>query len=164
MSKEEEEILQVFNIFRHGKRDAFVNLETNEQYPGDLSEDAIINTINKGRNFIKKYFSKFPSSPFNPKDFKCIISNSIRTIKSCIYRLIDLLPKADFKSMNMEEVKEFTIKNIPNTVYDDKIFLSYAYTDPIVDKYCNADPNYQNLFTEIEAELSKKSKKAVDIF
>jgi len=164
MSKEGEEILQVFNIFRHGKRDAFVNLETNEQYDGDLSEDSIINTINKGRNFIKKYFSKFPSSPFNPKDFKCIISNSIRTMKSCIYRLVNLLPNVDIKTMNMEEVKEFTIKNIPNTVYDDKIFLSYAYTDPIVDKYCNSDPNYQNLFTEIEDELSKKSPKAVEIF
>ena len=56
MSKEGEEILQVFNIFRHGKRDAFVNLETNEQYDGDLSEDSIINTINTGRNFIKNYF------------------------------------------------------------------------------------------------------------
>jgi hypothetical protein len=74
--------------------------------------------------------------------------------------LVDLLPNADFKSMNMEEVKEFTIKNIPNTVYDDKIFLSYAYTDAIVEKYCNLDPNYNNTYTEIEAELSKKSKKS----
>ena len=164
MSKDGEEILQVFSIFRHGKRDAFINLETNEEYPGDLSEGAIINTINRGRNFIKKYFSKFPSSPFNQKDFKCIISNSIRTIKSIIYRLTDLLPKADIKSMTMEEVKEFSIKNIPNTVYDDKIFLSYVYTDPIVNNFCNSAPNYQNLFTEIEVELSKKSPKAVEIF
>lgn len=164
MSKEGEEILQVFNIFRHGKRSSFINLETNEEYPGDLTEDTIINTINKGRDFIKKYFSIFPSSPFNPKDFKCIISNSIRTMKSCIYRLIDLLPNADFKSMKMEEVKEYTLKNIPNAVYDDKIFLSYAYTDSIVNNYCILDPNYKNLFTEIETELSKKSEKAVELF
>ena len=164
MSNENEEILQVINLFRHGKRNSFMNLETNEEYSTDLCEDTIINTINKGKKFIEKYFTKFPASPFNPKDFKCFISDNIRTIKSIIYRLNEYMPKADFKSMNQNELKEYTKKNIPNTVYDDKIFTSYEYCDLVSSKYCNLDPNYKNLFTEIETELSKKSPKALEVF
>ena len=164
MSNGNEEILQVINLFRHGKRNSFMNLETNEEYSTDLCEDTIINTINKGKKFIEKYFSKFPASPFNPKDFKCFISDNIRTIKSIIYRLNEYMPKADFKSMNQNELKEYSKKNIPNTIYDDKMFKSYEYCDLVSSKYCNLDPNYKKLFTEIETELSKKSPKALEVF
>lgn len=164
MSKEKEKIIQVICLFRHGKRNSFMNFETNEEYSTDLREDSLITTINKGKKFIKKYFNKFPASPFNPKDFKCYISQSIRTIKSLIYRLIDFLPQADFKSMNEKELKEYTIKNIPNSVYDDKIFKSYQYCDSVSSKYCHLDPNYKKLFEEIENEITKKSKKALEVF
>ncbi len=164
MSNENEEILQVISLFRHGKRNSFMNFETNEEYSTDLCEDSLITTINKGKKFMNKYFTKFPASPFNSKDFKCYISDSIRTIKSIIYRLIDLIPKSDFKSMNYQDLKEYTIKNIPNTIYDDKIFKSYEYCDLISSKYCYLDPNYKSLFEEIESEISKKSEKALQVY
>ena len=164
MSNQEEKILQVICLFRHGKRNSFMNFETNQEYSTDLCEDSLITTINKGKKFINKYFTKFPASPFNPKDFKCYISNSIRTIKSLIYRIIDFIPKEDFKSMNQEQLKEYTIKNIPNTVYDDKIFKSYEYCDYVSSKYCHLDPNYKKLFDEIETEISKKSQKALELY
>ena len=143
MSNQNEKILQVICLFRHGKRNSFMNFETNQEYSTDLCEDSIITTINKGKKFINKYFNKFPASPFNQNDFKCYISNSLRTIKSIIYRLIDYLPEADFKSMNHKELKEYTIKNIPNTLYDDKIFKSYEYCDLVSSKYCHLDPKYK---------------------
>ena len=164
MSDSQEKILQVISLFRHGKRNSFMNFETNQEYSTDLCEDSLIDTINKGKKFIEKYFTKFPASPFNPKDFKCFISDSTRTIKSIIYRLIDLIPHADFKSMSYNELKEYTIKNIPNTVYDDKIFKSYEYCDLISSKYCNLDPNYKKLFDEIETEISKRSQKALEVY
>ena len=164
MSNSTDEILQVISLFRHGKRNSFMNFETNQEYSTDLCEDSLITTINKGKKFINKYFNKFPASPFNKKDFKCYISDSIRTIKSIIYRLIDFIPKEDFKSMNQKELKEYTLKNIPNTIYDDKIFKSYEYCDLISSKYCNLDPNYKKLFEEIENEISKKSKKALEVY
>ena len=164
MSESAEKILQVICLFRHGKRNSFMNFETNQEYSTDLCEDSLSITINKGKKFVNKYFDKFPASPFNPKDFKCYISDSIRTIKSLIYRLIDFIPQADFKSMNHKELKEYTIKNIPNSTYDDKIFKSYEYCDKISSKYCNLDPNYKSLFDEIEAEISKKSKKALEVY
>ena len=164
MSNENEEILQVLSLFRHGKRNSFMNFETNEEYSTDLCEDSLITTINKGKKFIDKYFTKFPASPFNSKDFKCYISDSIRTIKSIIYRLIDLIPKLDFKSMKYQELKEYTLKNIPNAIYDDKIFKSYEYCDKISAYYCFEDPNYKDLFEEIEREISKKSEKALEVY
>ena len=45
-----------------------MNFETNEEYSTDLCEDSLITTINKGKNFINKYFTKFPTSPFNTKE------------------------------------------------------------------------------------------------
>jgi hypothetical protein len=164
MSNENEEILQVLSLFRHGKRNSFMNFETNEEYSTDLCEDSLITTINKGKKFMDKYFTKFPASPFNSKDFKCYISDSIRTIKSIIYRLIDLIPKSDFKSMKYQELKEYTLKNIPNAIYDDKIFKSYEYCDKISAYYCFEDPNYKGLFEEIEREISKKSEKALEVY
>ena len=164
MSNQSEEILQVISLFRHGKRNSFMNFETNQEYSTDLCEDSLITTINKGKNFINKFFTKFPVSPFNTKDFKCYISDSIRTIKSIIYRLIDLIPKADFKSMEYKDLKEYTLKNLPNTIYDDKIFKSYEYCDLISNKYCLIDPNYKKLFDEIESEISKRSEKALQVY
>ena len=164
MSESTEKILQVICLFRHGKRNSFMNFETNEEYSTDLCEDSLSTTINKGKKFMEKYFKQFPASPFNQKDFKCFISDSIRTIKSLIYRLIDLIPQADFKSMNQKELKEYTIKNIPNTIYDDKIFKSYEYCDMVSSKYCNLDPNYKALFEEIEKEISNKSEKALEVY
>jgi hypothetical protein len=156
MSNSTDDILQVIGLFRHGKRNSFMNFETNQEYSTDLCEDSLITTINKGKKFINKYFNKFPTSPFNKKDFKCYISDSIRTIKSIIYRLIDFIPKEDFKSMNQKELKEYTLKNIPNTIYDDKIFKSYEYCDNIATKYCNENLEYKNLFIEVENEMKKK--------
>ena len=66
--------------------------------------------------------------------------------------------------MDHNQLKEYTLKNIPNTIYDDKIFNSYQYCDFIASKYCNLDNNYKNLFTEIETELSKKSPKTLELF
>ena len=163
MENNNEKIIQVISLFRHGRRNCFLNFDTNEFFSADLCPESLNITINKGKKFIEKYFSHF-TSPFNSKDFKCFISDTIRTIKTIIYRLSDLIPNSDFKSMNQNELKDFTIKNIPNAVYDDKIFMSYIYCCLISAKYCNKDPNYINLFKEVEAEISKKSKKALELY
>ena len=164
MQNTQEEIIQVLSLFRHGKRNTLMNLETCQSCSADLFADTLAITTNKGRKFIEKYFHKFSPFPFNPKDFKCIISETIRTIKTIIYRLVDLLPKADFKSMKEEELKEFTLKNIPNAIYDGKIFKSHAYCFDISSKYCYANPHYKQIFEEVEEEISKKSKKSLEIY
>ena len=160
---DKEEILQVITLFRHGKRNSFLNLETNELYSTDLCPENIQETIDKGRNFINKYFPN-NTFPFNQKDFKCVISDSIRTIKSIIYRLIDYLPKEDFKSMSQEALKEFTIKNIPNTVYDDKIFKSFEYIDDIASKYSKKEEEYKKLYDDVEKAMSEKSEKVLQLY
>ena len=158
-----EEIVQILTLFRHGKRNSFLNLDTNEIYSTDLCPENIQETIDKGRNFIKKYFPS-NSFPFNPKDFKCVISDSIRTIKSIIYRLIDYLPKEDYMSMSQEALKEFTIKNIPNAVYDDKIFKSYEYIDEMASKYSKEKEEYKKIYDEVEKEMEKKSDKVLQLY
>ena len=55
MSKEGEEILQIITLFRHGKRNSFLDLETNKFYSTDLCPENIETTKEKGRAFIKKY-------------------------------------------------------------------------------------------------------------
>ena len=160
---EKEEILQIITLFRHGKRNSFLNLDTNQFYSTDLCPENIPETIEKGRKFIKKYFPS-NSFPFNKKDFKCVISDSARTIKSILYRLIDYLPKEDFNSMSQEALKEFTIKHIPNTVYDPKIFESYEYIDDVASKYCEKKDDYKNLYDEVEKEISKKSDKVLELY
>ena len=95
MSKDGEEILQIITLFRHGKRNSFLDLETNKYFSADLCPENIETTIEKGRAFIKKYFPH-DSFKLNSKECKCVISESIRTIKTIIFRLIDYLPKEDF--------------------------------------------------------------------
>ena len=158
-----EEIVQIITLFRHGKRNSFLNLDTNEIYSTDLCPENIQETIDKGRNFLKKYFPQ-NSFPFNPKDFKCVISDSIRTIKSLIYRLIDYLPKEDFASMSQKALKEFTIKNIPNTVYDDKIFKSFEYIDDLASKYSYENDEYKKIYDEAEKEMGKESEKVLQLY
>ena len=158
-----EEIVQIITLFRHGKRNSFLDLENNKLYPTDLCPENIQTTIDKGRKFIKKYFPS-NSFPFNSKDFKCVISESIRTIKSIIYRLIDYLPKEDYMSMSEEKLKEFTIKHIPNTVYDSKIFKSFEYIDDLARVYSEPNEEYKNLYDEVEKELAKKSDKVLQLY
>ena len=50
-----EEIVQIITLFRLGKRNSFINLETNILYPTDLCPENIQTTTDKGRYFIKKY-------------------------------------------------------------------------------------------------------------
>ena len=158
-----EEIVQIITLFRHGKRNSFLDLENNKLYPTDLCPESIQTTIDKGRKFIKKYFPS-NSFPFNSKDFKCVISESIRTIKSIIFRLIDYLPKEDYMSMSEEKLKEFTIKHIPNTVYDSKIFKSFEYIDDLARVYSEPNEEYKNLYDEVEKELAKKSDKVLQLY
>jgi hypothetical protein len=66
--------------------------------------------------------------------------------------------------MKYQELKDFSIKNIPNVIYDDKIFKSYVYTDLIASKYCHKDPNYNALYDEVRNEISKRSKSALALF
>ena len=40
------------SLFRHGKRNSFINLDTNETFLTDLCVESIPITIEKGRNFI----------------------------------------------------------------------------------------------------------------
>ncbi len=160
---DKEEIVQILTLFRYGKRNSFLNLETNELYSTDLCPENIQDTINKGRNFMKKYFPN-NSFPFNQKDFKCIISDNIRTIKSIIYRLTDYLPKEDFQSMSQGVLKEFTKKNIPNTVYDDKIFKSFEYIDNLASEYSKKEEEYQKLYDDVEKEMSKRSEKVHQLY
>ena len=87
-----EEIVQIITLFRHGKRNSFINLETNILYPTDLCPKNIQTTIDKGHKFIKKYIP-LNNFSFNSKEFGCNINESIRTIKSILYRLIDYFPK-----------------------------------------------------------------------
>jgi len=160
---DKEEIVQILTLFRHGKRNSFLNLETNELYSTDLCPENIQDTINKGRHFINKYFPN-NSFPFNQKDFKCVISDSIRTIKSIIYRLTDYLPKEDFQSMSQGALKEFTKKHIPNTVYDDKIFKSFEYIDNLASEYSKKEEEYQKLYDDVEKEMSKRSEKVHQLY
>ena len=159
----DEEILQIISLFRHGKRNSFLDLETNETFSADLCPENIQTTIDKGHKFLNKYF---PSNnfPFNKKDFKCVISESIRTIKSLIYRIIDFLPKENFISMSENDLKNYTLEHIPNTIYDPKIFKSYEYCDNIATKYCNENLEYKNLFIEVENEMKKKSDKVYQLY
>ncbi|ORX85169.1 phosphoglycerate mutase-like protein [Anaeromyces robustus] len=162
MANSNEEILQVISLFRHGARNTFVNLDNNDYYPTDLCEDKIINTINKGKHFVNKYFNVFSPSPFNNNDFKCYISDTTRTIKTIIYRLSDFVPQEDFKNMKQEELKEFTFKNLPNVVYDDNIFKSFGYANRITCNYFKKDPDYELLLKELESEIGKESEKALE--
>ena len=52
-----EEIVQIITLFRHGKRNSFINLETNILYPTDLCPENIQTTIDKGRYLYKKTYS-----------------------------------------------------------------------------------------------------------
>ena len=158
-----EEIVQIITLFRHGKRNSFINLETNILYPTDLCPENIQTTIDKGKHFIKKYFP-MNNFPFNSKEFGCIISESIRTIKSILYRLIDYLPKTDFSSMSEGALKEFTIKNIPNTIYDSKIFKSFEYTDDLASKYSKENNEYKKIYEDVEKEISKQSNKVIELY
>lgn len=160
---DKEEIVQIITIFRHGKRNSFLNLDSNELSSTDLCPEDIPKTINKGRHFIKKYYPK-NDFPFNSKDFKCLISESIRTIKTLIFRLIDYLPKQDYNSMTEKALKEFTLKNIPNAVYDPKIFKSFEYSDNIASKYCENKEEFQQVYDEVEKEISSKSDKVQQIY
>ena len=47
MASNGEEILQIINLFRHGKRNSFVDLETNEYFSTDLCPENIETTIEK---------------------------------------------------------------------------------------------------------------------
>jgi len=161
MSNSDEEILQVISLFRHGKRNTFENLDTDEFLPNDLTEDGIEDIITKGKNFADRFFKCFPTSPFNDDDFKCYISDTPRTIKTIIYRFSDLVPQEDFKAMNQNELKGFTQRNFFNVVYDDKIFNSYIYANDISMKYFKTDPDYKKLCRELENEISQRSEAAL---
>jgi hypothetical protein len=163
MLNKDEEIVQIISLFRHGKRNSFINLDTNETFLTDLCVESIPITIEKGRNFIKKYFPK-EKFPFNKNDFKCVISDNGRTIKSIIYRLIDFLPKKEFSSMSTEELKKFTIDNIPNAVYEPKIFTSYEYCDRIAAESCKKNAEYKKIFQEVENAVKEKSEKALKLY
>ena len=163
MATKGEEILQIINLFRHGKRNSFVDLETNEYFSTDLCPENIETTIEKGRAFINKYFPS-NSFPFNSNDFKCVISESIRTIKTIIYRLIDFLPKEDFLSMDETALKNFTIKNMPNVVYDSKIFKSYEYTDELAAKLSYENEEYKKLKLDLENLIKNKSEKVYQLY
>ena len=162
-TKGEEETLQIITLFRHGKRNSFLDLETNQFFSTDLCPENIETTIEKGRAFIKKYFPE-NSFPFNTKDCKCVISESIRTIKTIIYRLIDYLPKEDFSSMKESELKNYTIKNMPNVVYDSKVFKSFEYCDGIASKYSYENQDYKNLQLELENAMKEKSEKIYQLY
>ena len=159
----EEEIVQIISLFRHGKRNSFINLDTNQTYSTDLCPETIPITIEKGKKFIKKYYNGI-NFPFNKNDFKCVISDSGRTIKTIIYRLLDYLPQKDFSKMLQEELKQYTLDNIPNTVYDPKIFTSYEYVDLVATKYCKDNELYKKIFPEVENAIKEKSEKALELY
>ena len=163
MLKEGEEILQIITLFRHGKRNSFLDLETNKFFSTDLCPENIETTKEKGRAFIKRYFPS-NSFNFNSKDCKCVISESIRTIKTIIFRLIDYLPKEDFLSMSESALKDFTIKHMPNVVYDSKIFKSFEYCDDLGSKLSNENEEYKNLQIEIENAMKEKSEKIYELY
>ncbi|OUM61066.1 hypothetical protein PIROE2DRAFT_13019 [Piromyces sp. E2] len=164
MSNSNEEIVQVISLFRHGKRYAFENLDTHDFIPSDLCEDGIDTTIAKGKQYVDKYFKAFSESPFNDTDFKCFISDTARTIKTIIYRLSDFVPQVDLKHMKLDDLKEFTQKNIPNSIYDDNIFKSYVYSNDVAYKFFKSDPDFKYLLSEIESEIGNKSKKALELY
>jgi len=161
MANSNEEILQVISLFRHGARNTFMNLDTHERYSADLCDDKIINTINKGRHFVNKYFNAFSPSPFNDNDIKCFFSYTTRTIKTLIYRFSDFLPKDDFKSMSQEELKEFAIKNFPNAKFEASMF---KYDVSVACKYYSLDPDYSKLLNELEKEIGQQSQAALELY
>ena len=45
MLNKDEEIVQIISLFRHGKRNSFINLDTNETFLTDLCVESIPITI-----------------------------------------------------------------------------------------------------------------------
>ena len=66
--------------------------------------------------------------------------------------------------MSYEQLKKYTLDNIPNTVYDPKIFRSYEYCDIIATKYCEKNELYNKLFSEVENAIKEKSEKALELY
>ena len=155
---ENEEIIQIFLIFRHGKRNSFVNLDTGKIYETDLIKENTNITISKGRNFISKNFPNESKEIFNKNNFKCFISNSIRTIKTFLFRVYDFLPEnnKNFFNYNEKDLKEICIKNF-NADFNSKIFSSFEESNKIANFYTLKNSKYFEFLNEIQNELKKKN-------
>ena len=66
--------------------------------------------------------------------------------------------------MNERALKEYTIKNIPNTIYDSKIFKSFEYTDDLDSKYSKENNEFKKIYEDVEKEISKQSNKAIELY
>ena len=158
-----EDIQLVISLFRHGKRNSFINLNNFEYNETDLTEDGIKDIIEKGEKFINKYFSPMKESPFNKQDFKVYISDTIRTIKSFLYKISPLLSEKNFENKTHKELKEYTLKNF-NTIYDEDLFNSYIYCDEIAAKYSYKSEEYNNFLKNIENKLLNKSQSTLNLY
>jgi len=163
----DEEIIQILVIFRHGKRNSFVDLDTGNIYETDLIKENTNVTISKGKNFIEKYFqNKNFQEIFNEKNFKSFISNSIRTIKTFLFRVYDSLSEKDknnFFDYSLNNLKEICIKNY-NANFESKIFSSFEEANKIANYYTMKNSKYFELFEEIKKNLKKKSEKVLNLF
>ncbi len=158
-----KDIELVISLFRHGKRNSFINMNTSEYNDTDLTEDGLEETIKKGEHFIKKYFTPMKESPFNKQDFKVYISDTIRTIKSFLYKISPLLTEKNFENKTQEELKDYTLKNF-NTIYDNDLFNSYIYCDEIAAKYSYKNKEYNEFLEKIEKKLLNKSQSTLDLY
>ncbi len=164
MEFKDKNIELIIIIFRHGSRESYVNFKENLYTDPDLIPESINITINKGKKFIEEYIKNPTNSSLNEKDFKGYISDSIRTIKTFLYRISPIMEKKiDFATLNQNELKEYTIKNF-NCHYDKVTFNGLFYCTTIIRKFRVICEEYKILVSNLKNEIKSKSEKALDLF
>lgn len=164
MEFKDKNIELIIILFRHGSRESYVNFKDNTYIEPDVISKNIDVTINKGKKFIEDYIKNPSSSSLNKKDFKGYISDSIRTIKTFLYRISPMIDKKiDFEKLNHNELKDYTIKNF-NCHYDKVTFNGLFYCTNIIRKFRVNSEKYKNLVSNLKKEIKSKSEKALNLF
>ena len=163
MEFKDKNIELIIILFRHGSRESYVNFKDNTYIEPDVIPESINITINKGKKFIEEYIKNPSNSSLNQKDFKGYISDSIRTIKTFLYRISPIIEKIiDFEKLDQKNLKEYTIKNF-NCHYDNVTFNALLYCTIIIRKFRVISKEYKNLVSNLKNEIKSKSEKALNL-
>lgn len=145
------ELLLLISIFRHGQRTPMINFQTN-QHEGIMTEEHLKNTSSIGSKFYQRFNSHLSQSNF-PKDSITYISDSMRTIKSALYRSECLNADKSFKIINENELKNYTIDNL-NSVYDPYMFSGFLICPIKIQHSIITNNKYIQLQNEINEKLA----------
>ena len=164
MEFKDNSIHLIIILFRHGSRGSYVNFKENIYSEPDVKPESKDITIKKGEKFINEYIKNPSNLSLNNNDFKGYISDSIRTIKTFLYRISPLIEnKIDFEKLNQNELKDYTIKNF-NCEYDKVTFNGLFYCTNIIRQFRVICEPYKNLVSNLKNEIKLKSQKALDLF